>query len=206
MPKIVDWDEQIGRRLRLRDLRVFFAVLDSGSLAKAAELLRVSQPAVSQVIGDLEHNPQERRRQLFYPKELKSGELRRVLCSPHRAGAFLLRSRSAAAPAGPVEERTPASPTPQVLEGRCSTSQRYTADGERNLDPDRSDGLVGFGGCGPSSRGWRPPASGARGAQHTPRAKVSTARGRSIPTTLGGRLPPVSILSRREYGLRILRK
>jgi DNA-binding transcriptional LysR family regulator len=55
MPKIVDWDEQIGRRLRLRDLRVFFAVLDSGSLAKAAELLRVSQPAVSQVIGDLEH-------------------------------------------------------------------------------------------------------------------------------------------------------
>jgi DNA-binding transcriptional LysR family regulator len=55
MPKIADWDERIGRRLRLRDLRVFFAVLESGSLAKAAELLHVSQPAVSQVISDLEH-------------------------------------------------------------------------------------------------------------------------------------------------------
>jgi hypothetical protein len=28
----------------------------------------------------------------------------------------------------------------------------------------------------------------------------------SVPVTLGGRLPPVSILSRREFGLRVLRK
>ena len=41
--------------MRLRDLRVFFAVVQSGSLAKAAVQLRVSQPAVSQVIADLEH-------------------------------------------------------------------------------------------------------------------------------------------------------
>jgi DNA-binding transcriptional LysR family regulator len=55
MPKIADWDDQIGRRLRLRDLRVLFAVVQSGSLAKAAAELRVSQPAVSQVISNLEH-------------------------------------------------------------------------------------------------------------------------------------------------------
>jgi DNA-binding transcriptional LysR family regulator len=55
MAKITDWDNHIGRRLRLRDLRVFFAVVQSGSLAKAATQLRVSQPAVSQVIADLEH-------------------------------------------------------------------------------------------------------------------------------------------------------
>src|SRR3954468_5623446 len=55
MPKIADWDDQIGRRLRLRDLRVLFAVVQLGSLTKAAVELRVSQPAVSQVIADLEH-------------------------------------------------------------------------------------------------------------------------------------------------------
>jgi DNA-binding transcriptional LysR family regulator len=53
--KIADWDDHIGRRLRLRDLRVFFAVMQAGSLSKAAQLLRVSHPAVSQVIADLEH-------------------------------------------------------------------------------------------------------------------------------------------------------
>lgn len=55
MPKIADWDDQIGRRLRLRDLRVLGEVMQSGTFAKAAVQLRVSQSAVSQVIGDLEH-------------------------------------------------------------------------------------------------------------------------------------------------------
>jgi DNA-binding transcriptional LysR family regulator len=55
MSKIHDWDGHIGRRLRLRDLHVFFMVVDSGSFAKAAAHLRVSQPAVSQLIADLEH-------------------------------------------------------------------------------------------------------------------------------------------------------
>src|SRR5215469_3959910 len=52
--KIVDWDGHIGRRLRLRDLHVFFAVVQHGSLAKAASHLGVSHPAVSQLIADLE--------------------------------------------------------------------------------------------------------------------------------------------------------
>jgi DNA-binding transcriptional LysR family regulator len=56
MSKIVDWDGHIGRRLRLRDLRVFLVVMQSGSLARAAAQLRVTQPAVSQVIAELEHN------------------------------------------------------------------------------------------------------------------------------------------------------
>jgi DNA-binding transcriptional LysR family regulator len=54
MAKIIDWDSHIGRRLSLRDLHVFFVVAQEGSLAKAASRLRVSQPAVSQLIADLE--------------------------------------------------------------------------------------------------------------------------------------------------------
>jgi DNA-binding transcriptional LysR family regulator len=50
----IDWESRIGRRLRLRDLHVFFAVTESGSMAKAALLLRVKQPSVSKAIGDLE--------------------------------------------------------------------------------------------------------------------------------------------------------
>ena len=54
MAKIVDWSGHIGRRLRLRDLHVFAAVVQLGSMAKAAAQLHVTQPAVSQVIADLE--------------------------------------------------------------------------------------------------------------------------------------------------------
>jgi DNA-binding transcriptional LysR family regulator len=45
----------IGRRLRLRDLHVFFTVVRCGSMAKAAVALRISQPSISIQIGDLEH-------------------------------------------------------------------------------------------------------------------------------------------------------
>ena len=55
MSKIIDWDTHIGRRLKLRDLHVFFTVVQLGSMAKAATHLRVTQPAVSQLIADLEH-------------------------------------------------------------------------------------------------------------------------------------------------------
>jgi len=46
--------EQIGRRLKLRDLHVFSTVVQRGSMAKAARELGVSHPAVSEVIADLE--------------------------------------------------------------------------------------------------------------------------------------------------------
>lgn len=55
MTEPIDWDQHIGRRLRLRDLHVFFTVVQRGSMAKAAAQLGVSQPTVSETIADLEH-------------------------------------------------------------------------------------------------------------------------------------------------------
>lgn len=55
MPNRIDWETQIGRRLRLRDLHALFTVVQCGSMAKAAGQLGVSQPAVSKVVADLEH-------------------------------------------------------------------------------------------------------------------------------------------------------
>jgi DNA-binding transcriptional LysR family regulator len=55
MLRKIDWDSQIGRRLRLRDLHVLFTVAQRGSMAKAAAQLGVSTPTVSEVIADLEH-------------------------------------------------------------------------------------------------------------------------------------------------------
>jgi DNA-binding transcriptional LysR family regulator len=49
------WDTRIGKRLRLRDLHVLLTVVQRRSMAKAAEHLAVSQPAISKAIADLEH-------------------------------------------------------------------------------------------------------------------------------------------------------
>jgi DNA-binding transcriptional LysR family regulator len=54
-PQPADRERLIGRRLRLKDLHVFMAVARSGSMAKAADELDMSQPAVSEVISGLEH-------------------------------------------------------------------------------------------------------------------------------------------------------
>jgi DNA-binding transcriptional LysR family regulator len=50
----IDWENQVGRRLKLRDLHIFLAVAEHGSMSKAGRQLRVSQPAVSEVIAELE--------------------------------------------------------------------------------------------------------------------------------------------------------
>jgi DNA-binding transcriptional LysR family regulator len=55
MLRKIDWESQIGRRLKLRDLHVFLTVVQCRSMAKAAQQLGVSHPAVSEVIADLEH-------------------------------------------------------------------------------------------------------------------------------------------------------
>lgn len=55
MPRKLDADSQIGRRLRLRDLHLFFTVVQWGSMAKAATQLGMSQPAISAVVANLEH-------------------------------------------------------------------------------------------------------------------------------------------------------
>lgn len=49
------WADRIGRRLKLRDLHLLMTVVQSGSMAKAAAELGVSQPAVSKAIADMEH-------------------------------------------------------------------------------------------------------------------------------------------------------
>ena len=48
------WDHRIRRRLKLRDLDTLLAVASSGSMAKAAGQLSVSQPAVSKAIAEME--------------------------------------------------------------------------------------------------------------------------------------------------------
>ena len=48
------WDERIGRRLTLRDLGILLTAVEAGSMSKAAEKLRVSQPAISKTISLLE--------------------------------------------------------------------------------------------------------------------------------------------------------
>ena len=55
MLRKIDWDSQIGRRLRLRDLHVFFTVAQRGSMAKAAAQLGVSTPTISEIIAGLEN-------------------------------------------------------------------------------------------------------------------------------------------------------
>jgi DNA-binding transcriptional LysR family regulator len=47
-------ENRIGRRLRFRDLQVFFSVVQCGSMAKAANEIGVTQPAVSEVVAGLE--------------------------------------------------------------------------------------------------------------------------------------------------------
>jgi DNA-binding transcriptional LysR family regulator len=51
----MQWTDRIGRRVKLRDLHVLLAVAQSGSMARAAERLAISQPVVSKTIADLEH-------------------------------------------------------------------------------------------------------------------------------------------------------
>lgn len=48
-------DRKLKRRLKLRDLDTLMVVAQSGSMAKAAKVLSVSQPAVSKAISDMEH-------------------------------------------------------------------------------------------------------------------------------------------------------
>jgi len=47
--------ERIERRISLHDLRVLVAVVETGSMGRAARRLATSQPAVSRAIADLEH-------------------------------------------------------------------------------------------------------------------------------------------------------
>jgi len=55
MPQpIMEWESRIGRRVRLRDLYILTTVVDTGSMAKAATRLSMSQPSISEAIANLE--------------------------------------------------------------------------------------------------------------------------------------------------------
>ena len=47
--------DRIGRRMKLHDLHVLMAVVQAGSMSRAAQLLNTTQPAISRSIADLEH-------------------------------------------------------------------------------------------------------------------------------------------------------
>jgi DNA-binding transcriptional LysR family regulator len=47
--------DRIGRRMKLHDLHVLLAVVQAGSMSKAAALLNTGQPAISRSIAELEH-------------------------------------------------------------------------------------------------------------------------------------------------------
>src|SRR6202521_2556274 len=51
----MQWSDRIGRRIKLRDLHILTEVVQSGSMAKAANRLAISTPVVSKAISDLEH-------------------------------------------------------------------------------------------------------------------------------------------------------
>ena len=48
------WDSRTRRRLKLRELDILMAVIQTGAMRKAADHLHMSQPAVSKAIADLE--------------------------------------------------------------------------------------------------------------------------------------------------------
>jgi DNA-binding transcriptional LysR family regulator len=49
------WADRVERRIKLRDLHILLALVESGSMGRAAKRLAVSQPVVSKTIADLEH-------------------------------------------------------------------------------------------------------------------------------------------------------
>lgn len=49
------WDDRIGRRLKLKDLHTLQVIAEAGSMAKASRQLALSQPAVSKAVADMEH-------------------------------------------------------------------------------------------------------------------------------------------------------
>src|SRR5258708_1679081 len=55
MTAAVQWNDRVRRRLKLRDVDILLAVIQTGSMGKAAAALNMSQPAVSKAIAYLEH-------------------------------------------------------------------------------------------------------------------------------------------------------
>ncbi|HEX7931092.1 MAG TPA: LysR family transcriptional regulator [Sphingomicrobium sp.] len=50
----MNWDDRIGRRLKLKDLHTLQTIAEVGSMAKASQRLSLSQPAISKAIAEME--------------------------------------------------------------------------------------------------------------------------------------------------------
>ena len=89
---------QISGRIKLRQLNVFIAVVEYGSMAKAAEHLAISQPVISKMIASLEQTlgfPLLERSRLgveptLYGKALLKRSI--ALCNDLRSGVVELQS------------------------------------------------------------------------------------------------------------------
>lgn len=81
----MDWPNRAGSPLTLRDLRILLATVEAGSVSRAAAKLRVSQPAVSKTIAQME-------RALGAPLLVRSS--RGVAPTPQGA-ALIIRGRNA---------------------------------------------------------------------------------------------------------------
>jgi DNA-binding transcriptional LysR family regulator len=55
MTAAAQWNDRVRRRLRLRDVDILLAVIETGSMGKAAGALNMSQPAISKAVAYLEH-------------------------------------------------------------------------------------------------------------------------------------------------------
>src|SRR5438876_7637708 len=51
----MQFSDRIGRRMKLHDIHVLIAVVQAGSMGKAAALLNTTQSAISRSIADLEN-------------------------------------------------------------------------------------------------------------------------------------------------------
>jgi DNA-binding transcriptional LysR family regulator len=54
MTPVAPWNDRVRRRLRLRDVDILIAVIQTGSMGKAGRALNMSQPAISKAIAYLE--------------------------------------------------------------------------------------------------------------------------------------------------------
>ena len=50
----MQWNERVGRRLKLKDLHMLETIAKLGSMVRTAEELGISQPAISKAMADLE--------------------------------------------------------------------------------------------------------------------------------------------------------
>ena len=95
-----------------------------------------------------------------------------------------------------IPTESPSDPAPPASGAEKDLADRWKP---RSRDPSSGGALIA-----PPDDPEPPPPNPRK--PRVARAKVSTAHKGTIPVTLGGKLPPVSVLSRREFGLRALRR